>query len=56
MLDETLRATLGWVVQQVREYGKDHHRVFAKLRWPNLQKSSFIHNIRIGRVLDFNNL
>jgi hypothetical protein len=32
MLDETLRATLAWVVQQVREYGKDHSHVFAKLR------------------------
>lgn len=32
MLDETLRATLGWVVQQVREYGKDANHVFAKLR------------------------
>jgi hypothetical protein len=32
MLDETLRATLDWVVQQVREREKDRHDVFAKLR------------------------
>ena len=32
MLDETLRATLTWVVQQVREHEKDHNYVLAKLR------------------------
>lgn len=32
MLDETLRVTLSWVVQQVRKYGKDDNHVFAKLR------------------------
>ena len=32
MLNETLRATLTWVVQQVREYEKDPNHVFARLR------------------------
>jgi hypothetical protein len=32
MLAETLRATLGWVIQQVREFGNDHNHVLAKLR------------------------
>jgi hypothetical protein len=32
MLNETLRATLAWVVEQVREYGTDAEHVFAKLR------------------------
>jgi hypothetical protein len=32
MLDETLRATIGWVIQQVCENEKDHNHVFAKLR------------------------
>jgi hypothetical protein len=32
MLDETLRATLTWVVQQVREHDKDHNYVLARLR------------------------
>jgi hypothetical protein len=32
MLDETLRATLTWVVQQVREHEKDHHYVLDRLR------------------------
>jgi hypothetical protein len=32
MLDETLRATLTWVVQQVREHEKDHNYVLARLR------------------------
>ena len=32
MLGETLRATLSWVVQQVREHEKDHDYVLAKLR------------------------
>ena len=32
MSTETLRATLTWVVQQVREYGKDADHVLAKLR------------------------
>jgi hypothetical protein len=32
MLDETLRATLIWVVHEVRECGKDANHVLAKLR------------------------
>jgi len=32
MLNETLRATLTWVVQQVRDYEKDATHVLAKLR------------------------
>jgi hypothetical protein len=32
MLNETLRATLTWVVQQVRENEKDHTYVLARLR------------------------
>ena len=32
MSTETLRATLTWVVQQVREYGKDADYVLARLR------------------------
>ena len=32
MANETLRATLTWVVQQVREYGKDADHILAKLR------------------------
>ena len=32
MLNETLRATLAWVVEQVREYGNDAEHVFARLR------------------------
>ena len=32
MLNETLRATLSWVIQQVQEYGKDGDHVLAKLR------------------------
>jgi hypothetical protein len=32
MLDETLRATVTWVVQQVREHEKDHNYVLARLR------------------------
>ncbi len=32
MLGETLRATVSWVVQQVREHEKDHDYVLAKLR------------------------
>ena len=32
MLDETLRATITWVVQQVQENEKDLDHVFAKIR------------------------
>jgi hypothetical protein len=32
MLDETLRATRGWAVQQVQEYRKDANQIFTKLR------------------------
>jgi hypothetical protein len=32
MLNETLRATVAWVVQQVREHEKDHTYVLARLR------------------------
>jgi len=32
MLDETLRATRTWVVQQIQDYKKDRNDVFAKLR------------------------
>jgi hypothetical protein len=32
MLNETLRATLTWVVQQVRDYEKDANHVLARLR------------------------
>lgn len=32
MLNETLRATLTWVVQQVRDYDKDANHVLARLR------------------------
>ena len=31
MTNETLRATLNWVVQQVQEHGKDARHIFAKL-------------------------
>jgi hypothetical protein len=32
MLNETLRATLTWAVEQALEYGKDADHVLAKLR------------------------
>jgi len=32
MANETLRATITWVVQQVEEYGKDGNHILAKLR------------------------
>lgn len=32
MLNERLRVTLTWVVQQVREHGKDADHVIARLR------------------------
>jgi hypothetical protein len=32
MLNETLRATLTWVVQQVRDHEKDANHVLASLR------------------------
>jgi hypothetical protein len=32
MLNETLRATLTWVIQQVRDYEKDAKHVLARLR------------------------
>jgi hypothetical protein len=32
MLNESLRATLAWVIQQVQEYGNDATHVFARLR------------------------
>jgi hypothetical protein len=32
MLNETLRATLNWVVEQVQHHDKDAHHVFAELR------------------------
>ena len=32
MTNETLRATLNWVVQQVQDYGKDVGHIFVKLR------------------------
>ncbi len=32
MTNETLRATLTWVVTQVQDYGRDCHHAFAKLR------------------------
>ena len=32
MLNETLRATLTWVVQQVQDYEKDAKHVLARLR------------------------